>query len=111
MSFIPECEKCGSEEHDGLRSVCDNTERQNVLYVCNKCYKKKELEELDATDLMLLQHPQLWDNTLKTHYDICGYGADAPAEKKKYYLCFDCKEMTTLVKNKCCDGCNAKRRK
>ena len=62
-------------------------------------------DDLDATDITLLQHPELWDNTLATYYDICGYGAGAPAEKKRYYLCFDCKEMTTLVKSECCDGC------
>ena len=64
------------------------------------------LDALDLTDLMLLQHPEMWGNDYpNAYYDIKSYGAVAPAEKKTYFLCFDCKEMTTLVKNECCDGC------
>jgi len=33
----PECEKCGSTDHDGLRPVCSETESQEVSYVCDKC--------------------------------------------------------------------------
>lgn len=33
---------------------------------------------LDATDLMLLQFPELWDNTRNTFYDVYYYGAEAP---------------------------------
>lgn len=47
-TWIPECEKCGSVEHNGLQQICDNTEDQDVLNVCDKCYKdaeeKKEYE-------------------------------------------------------------------
>jgi hypothetical protein len=100
MSFIPECDKCGSEKHDGLRPVCDNTEKQEVLNVCDECYKKTKL---DATDLMLLQFPELWDNTRKTFLDICYYGYEEP--EQEFHWCHDCKQMTSKKKRECCDGC------
>lgn len=40
MSYIPECEMCFSEEHDGLRQVCSGSESQDVMNVCNTCYTK-----------------------------------------------------------------------
>ena len=38
-TYIPECEMCFSEEHDGLRQVCSDTESQDVMNVCDDCYK------------------------------------------------------------------------
>jgi len=61
--------------------------------------------DFDATDLMLLQHPELWDNTMTTFYDVYYYGAEPP---KQTYKCFVCKKMTTFVKEECCDACDAK---
>ena len=37
--------------------------------------------DLDATDIMLLQFPQLWDNTRETFYDVYYYGATPPEAK------------------------------
>ena len=38
-------------------------------------------DDLDATDIMLLQFPELWDNTRKTFYDVFYYGAEPPEAK------------------------------
>jgi hypothetical protein len=105
-TWIPECEKCGSVEHNGLQQICDNNEDQDVLNVCDKCYKKTcKGEDYDATDIILLQFPELWDNTMKTFYDVFYYGAEPP---KQTYKCFVCKKMTTFVEGECCDACDAK---
>jgi hypothetical protein len=58
--------------------------------------------DLDATDITLLQFPELWDNTLKTFRDICYYGVD---EEQEIFWCFDCKKMTSKKKQECCDSC------
>lgn len=43
-------------------------------------------DDLDATDIMLLQFPELWDNTRETFYDVYYYGAEPPEAKiKKEY--------------------------
>ena len=36
---------------------------------------EEEMEELDETDIMLLQFPEMWDS-LEAYWDIITYGAD-----------------------------------
>jgi hypothetical protein len=55
MSFIPECDKCGSVEHNGLQQICDNTENQEVLNVCDKCYKKTTEGTMSHSDTCPIQ--------------------------------------------------------
>ena len=90
----------------------------------------KNANDLDATDLTLLQFPELWDNTLKTYYDIYFYGATAPEEKAKPCVmfapkcdfcensCQDLEESIGFVKLKdfefihaCCTKCKFKLQK
>ena len=44
QTWIPECESCNTQEHDGLYQICDNTEKQNVLNVCKACKSKQRNE-------------------------------------------------------------------
>ena len=39
MSYKPECEKCGTKNHDGLNPYCIGTESQEVQFYCDKCMK------------------------------------------------------------------------
>jgi len=58
------------------------------------------LEELDETDLMLLQHPEMWGNDYSNAYeDIISYGRNHK-EKNVNQVIFDLHYLIVVKPNK-----------
>jgi hypothetical protein len=71
-TWIPECEKCRSVEHNGLQQICDNNEDQDVLHVCDKCYKKTCCDRCEQSTIVNKYTLRFADRT------------------KTFILCYDC---------------------
>ena len=68
-TWIPGCEKCGSEEHNGLQQICDNNEDQDVLNVCDKCYKKTCCDRCEQSTIVRKYRLTFADKT--TTFTLC----------------------------------------
>jgi len=77
-TWTPGCEKCGSEEHNGLQQICDNTEEGDVLNVCDKCYGKAT----KPTCCERCEQP----------LPVSKYRLTFDDETKTFMLCYDCHE-------------------
>jgi hypothetical protein len=75
MSWIPECETCESVEHNGLRPVCCNTEKQDVSYVCDDCYKQTCCDRCEQSTA------------------VNKYRLTFADETTTFKLCYDCYDM------------------
>jgi hypothetical protein len=74
-TYYPECDKCNKVDKKGLRPICDNTEQQEVLYVCCDCYKKTCCDRCEQSTI------------------VNKYKLTFAHKTTAFTLCYDCYDM------------------